>query len=83
MLGGENVRGSGHGPGTQLSKITDSSCKLANTALWKNVLSKGRNLHGCKAIKCEIPCIDCKAVKLSFLCGFAIHARQFTKKCLL
>ena len=29
--GGENVLGSGHGPGSQLSKITDSSCKLANT----------------------------------------------------
>ena len=47
---------------------------------WKNVLSKGRNSHGCKAVICKIPCIDCKAVKLSFFCILAIHARQLSKK---
>ena len=49
-------------------------------ALWKNVLSKGRNLHGCKAVICKIPCIDWNAVKLSFFCILAILARQLSKK---
>ena len=47
----------------EVLKIYGYQKKLIN-ALWKNVLSKGRNSHGCKAIKCKIPCIDCKAVKL-------------------
>ena len=59
--------------------ISKFAC-MFTTALWKNVLSKGRNLHGCKAVICKIPCIDCKAVKLSFFCILAIHARQLSKK---
>ena len=67
----------------QLVKVSGfylSRFRLATIALWKNVLSKDRNSHGCKAVICKIPCIDCKAVKLSFFRILAVHARQFPKK---
>ena len=56
------------------------SCVRPCSALWKNVLSKDRNSHGCKAVICKIPCIDCNSVKLSFFRILAIHARKFPKK---